>query len=166
MSSQGPNLPTVAVNDNSIGNRAWLNPGGDLSDGGGYAAPSGGVTIGNQMNFLRASGFGFSVPEDAGPVTVTFTVTKKRQGLRQCLDAGAFAVVDGAIGTDDQSQTAYWPTSFGTVDYAFSGLTAAQVNDTSFGFALSAIPLNTPPDHDVKLGTVPCVDLVTAVAEY
>ncbi len=162
-----PNFPTVAVNDSSVGNRAWLNPGGSLTDGNGYAAPSGGVTIGNQMNFLRVSGFGFAVPEDAGPVTVTFSVKKRHQGLRECRDAGAFAVVDGAIqAANDQSAVGNWPTSFTAVNYVFSGLTATQVNDSAFGFALSAVPYELPPDHDVKIGTVPNIDLVTATAEY
>ena len=156
--------PADAVNDNSFGTRAWLGlPGNVQADDGSGACPSSGISYNQSMQFCKST-FAFSVDPCATNVSVTFRVKRKKTGTSNIQDAAARLVLGGSIQTDDFSQGINWPTTYTFAEYTFSGLTAEQVNDTGFGFAISAKNV-TPNSGEPKTGT-PFIEVIEAVATW
>src|SRR3989338_344188 len=58
---QGPNFPSSVVNDTSIGDTSWDNPGNATTSNNSYASITH-LTSGDVTNYLKATNFGFSIP--------------------------------------------------------------------------------------------------------
>lgn len=160
MATQGPLFPTAATNV-STGTEtaeAWVNPTNIFSDNATEAA----ITAATYDNpdisqRLRASGFGFSIPNGSTIDGVTVEIDRRsiiagsgRDNRVQLVDANA------AIVGDNKADTALtWPTTStvksygGVADGWNASLTPAIVNDTDFGVVLSALALIANADIGV-----------------
>jgi cysteine-rich repeat protein len=138
--SQGPNSPASVVNDASFGTLPWGLPGNAAVSDNLYA----GVTpLGSPTQYLKATGFGFTVPTgavidgievDVEHVSAAATVT----------DARARIVKSGLIGTTERALAGTWPIVDTVVTYGSNSdlwgetWTSADINSAASGFALSA----------------------------
>lgn len=153
--SQGPNGHGMVVNDPSIGTVPW-----DI----GYcpiwtpcvATVGFPPMFGGVSQYLKATGFGFTVPNNA--VIEGIQVDLDRAGI-STWDHAARIVKAGSVGLTDRSYLGGypdgpWPVSTAVAQYGGpndlwgEAWTAAAINDPNFGFALSVF-LVPPPDYGV-----------------
>jgi len=138
------NYATTCVNQTGIGSIAWTNPGNAISDNSTYAT----VSLSNNAlsNYLVATGFGFSIPADAIISGIKVEWEKKSSSTSTNNKDNAIRIVkNGTIGTTDKSSTTAWSnlndvyvTYGGNTDLWGETWTAADINASAFGAALSA----------------------------
>lgn len=158
--------PTTAANDPAFGTFAWLGlPARVQADDGQAACPATGMAYHHATQGLAATGFGFTVPEDAGEVSVTFRVKRKRTGIATIRDSAVRLTLVGVVRAADVSGTTDWPAVYEWAEYTFPGLSPADVNDAGFGFLLAAANV-TPPGGEIVPKAVPFVEVVQAVANW
>lgn len=142
MASSGPNSPSSASADTSIGTRGWSVITNVLAEDGNNAVsgPFGGANI---SYYIAATGFGFSIP--AGSTIDGIVVEwKKFASNNWARDYAIRIIKNGTIGTTDQSAAGDWPTSatystYGSSTYLWGETwTADDINSSGFGSALSA----------------------------
>lgn len=165
--------PASAANDGAFGTIPWIDhPTSTLlaavsSDNGVEGTVAVGVPGGSSTKGLK-TGFDFAgdVPEDAGPVSVTFTVRKRGPGMAPTIDGAIRLVLAGVVQSGDHSKSGNWPTAETAFDYTFTELSAADVRAAGFGFLLVATATG-PADIEgtPRLGR-PCVDLISATATW
>lgn len=144
----GPNSPANAANTAGTGTVAWANPGrARVSDNSRATA-----TLNDNIvsNYLVVRNFTFSVPANStiNGIVVDFerSVTATGSPVR---DAAVRLVKNGVIQAADRSTATSWPgadayeTHGGTTDLWGTALTAADVNNASFGVAISATKAGT-----------------------
>lgn len=144
MPTQGPFSPTIGENIVGIGTRPWSNPGNIFTSNNIYASCSNGIS--GISNYLRASGFGFSLPGNAVVDGYTATI----EGASTFLDDGD--ITDNVVQLcsagvqigNNKATSATWPFNVDTIaTYGSSSdlwgvsLSSAQVNDSTFGFSVS-----------------------------
>lgn len=144
----GPNFPTSGVNDTSIGTTAWTNPGNVTASENTRAT----VTLAKNSGVsqaIKATGFGFAIPADAqiDGITVEWETSENGDAAAGGIKDNAVRIVKaGTIGATDLSNTTFWvaPASEAFVTYGGATnlwgetWTAADINDTTFGAAISA----------------------------
>lgn len=160
MASQGPLSTGTGANDASYGTYAWSNPGNIVSSDNTYASTGTGHSSADS-NYLKATNFGFSIPAGSTIDGIVVEVEKYNTNLT---GGGTFDIrarivkADGTIGTTDKSDPNPWPgvadpntyVSYGgATDKWGETWTVADINDTDFGFALSAQPQNGSTDARV-----------------
>lgn len=137
---QGPNNGNTFINDSAYGSVNWLNPGNAQASDDVYATAGGGST-----KYLKATGFGFSIPTGATIVGVAVDVERHAGGpshyaytqLAKLVKAGV------VIGTS-QDEGSNWPTTdtYATYGGSFNlwgtTWTPDEINAAGFGFAISA----------------------------
>jgi hypothetical protein len=144
--SQGPLGSSVAVNDATVGTYTWLTPEGVYDIGGGSAVNgSFGEVFHKVTKYLKATGFGFSIPVGATINGIVVEVRKDDGDDRADYDYAVRIVKGGAIGATDKSSMAQWSrTGLQYVTYGSSSdlwgetWSASDVNASNFGFAISA----------------------------
>jgi cysteine-rich repeat protein len=140
---QGPNFPSTVVNDPSTGMDPWIAPEqAAVSDNIRALISAPGFF---QSYYLKATGFGFSIP--SGAVIEGIQVNVERLGVFPDFDAAVRIVKGGIVGTTDRSMPGYWSALPPDDEVATYGdgsdlwgetWTAADINGMNFGFALSA----------------------------
>lgn len=142
-SQEGPLDPTAAVNDASIGSRAWSGVTKVFAEDNQYAEIS--AMIGGQVsNYLVTSGFGFNLPSTATITGIKVEVRRwalsgvgiednEMRLMKSGAPSGAIKLAPGGKWTKDQSYVAYG----GPGDLWSTTWTPADINATSFGAALS-----------------------------
>jgi cysteine-rich repeat protein len=156
--SEGPNSPGNVVNDASFGTNPWNMTGNATVSDDLYANTSAG---GVPTNYLEATDFGFSVPGTAVIDGIEVDV-ERRSAAGTVFDAAARIVKGGVVGAADRSIAGTWSTTDTVVTYGSNSdlwgetWTAADVNSSGFGFALSV---------DDSLDTAG-VDLITITVYY
>ena len=138
---RGPILPTAAADSPAVGTVAWSNPTNvELQDGSSATIIVSGAQV---SHYLRASGYGFSVPTGATIDGIMATVWKT-QG--PCLDYSVFMMKTGAEATNNMAHSyPDWPGT-GTSVVSYGGptnlwgvsWTPTDINNSGFGFSLSA----------------------------
>lgn len=166
--------PVTAANDIAFGTVPWSDVSGGLlpsiqGPGGGYASNWGGLPNDAVMSGLKV-GFDFSdLPADAGPVSLTFTVRRKKVSGTVTLSDAAARLVGGSgvVGTEDKSVPGNWSASYEDKTYQFGPLEPADVR-AGVGFLLSVKAGPRPPnlDPDMKAKSFPGVDFVSALASW
>jgi cysteine-rich repeat protein len=138
--SQGPNTPASVVNDASFGTLPWGLPGNAALSDNLYA----GVTpLGSPTQYLKATGFGFTVPVGAIIDGVEVDV-EHVSAANMIVDSRARIVRSGVIGASEHALGGTWPTMDAVVTYGSNSdlweevWTVADVNSAATGFALSA----------------------------
>ncbi len=146
--SSGPNSPTSGTNVTGFGTIAWSNPGNILASDNSYSDASAAGSGGNS-NYLRGSGFGFSIPSSATIRGIKVEIENHASAATSfnfVQDARVRIVkADGSIGSTEKADTVTkWATSDGYITYGSSsdlwGETWAytDINDTDFGAVIAA----------------------------
>jgi hypothetical protein len=138
---EGPNFAGTVVNDASIGTVSWSSPHFAAGDNNSDAS----ATINNNAtNYLKATNFGFSIPDEA---TITGIKVEWQRNSRfataTTIDNAIRIVKDGTIGSEDKSSATSWPSSLTYAEYGGEGdlwgetWTPDDINSSDFGTALS-----------------------------
>lgn len=146
--STSANSPATLADDSAIGTVVWNNPSNASSQNDTYAGsqPDGDLTI---THYLKATDFGFSVPTGAtinGIVVEVDKYSTASGGDEDVLDYRVRIVKGGTIGSTDKSSASEWSgTDTDTyITYGSSSdlwgetWTAADINGSTFGFAIAA----------------------------
>ena len=140
--SGGPNDPSAAANDSSYGTIAWSNPTNVYTSNGSDATA--GLPQDDISNYLKATGFNFSIP--GGAIIEGITVEFEKADAGFIRDSRVRIVKGGVIGSTDRADTVtYWPDSDEYVSHGNSTdlwgeeWTAVDINDSNFGVAISAV---------------------------
>lgn len=160
----GPNFPSTAVEDTSIGTGPWTSVSNILTTNDSRA----GNSLGSSQitRYLKATNFGFSIPAGAtiDGILVEWEVSIGI-GSNAVTDHAVRIVKGGTIGSTDKSNATTWTTSDaflthgGSSDLWGETWTADDINATTFGTALSAIGSVTAP-------SMPQVDSVRITVTY
>ncbi len=142
-SSAGPNSPSTCVNTTGTGTVAWGTPSSCTTSNNSYATAS---VDGTTTNWLSATGFGFSIPSTATVNGIQVEVERKASATNNGAvdDAAARLIKGGTIQSTDATLLQDWSITEQYVSYGGSSSlwgttwTAADVNSSNFGFALSA----------------------------
>ena len=139
--SEGPLSPGTVVNDASAGTALWVTPqNADASDDALTSTAPGGLPT----QFLKATGFGFSIPSPAQITGIEVFVERRSVG-GTVLDSAIRIVKGGVVGATDRSLPGMWPMADATATYGSSSdlwgetWTAAEINAAGFGAAVSAV---------------------------
>lgn len=145
--TSGPNDPDLGADNTSIGTVVWGNPSNILSSNDLYAAAT---VRNNASHYLVATDFDFAIPSGATIDGIEVRVELQSTGSpSNVIDNAVRIVKGGSIGTTDKSSPTRW--SFGTdaertygssSDKWSETWTAADINSTNFGFAISAKETN------------------------
>lgn len=143
MPSQGPLSPSSVVNDASYGSAAWRNPGNATSSDNVYAdtslAQSGPVST----YYLKATGFGFSIPEGMQITGIKVEIERYADGY--VVDDRVRLVKGGVVQSHDKASSSSWPSSDAYASYGGDGDTwgdqwsVQEINSANFGVALAAL---------------------------
>ncbi len=141
MASQGPNPPGTAGTSNSNGGTInWGTASNILSDNGTYAQAST-VSAGTSY-YLLATNYGFSV---TGSVNGIIVEVDRRDTAGVTQDAEVKLIIGGTVVGDNKADTATnWPAASAYATYGGAAVlwgltpTAAEINASTFGVALSA----------------------------
>jgi len=168
MPTQGPFPPAAAANDATVGTRTWLNlPAAVQAQDNKTASPSGGISPQTVMQYIRCEQFPFSVPEDAGPVSVAFRVRRRKISATGVVeDYSVRPVIGGVIQPTELAVAGAWPMAETDATYTVSGLTPAQVNDAGFGLAFSCKNTAAGPVGENPNTVVPGVQVIDAAASW
>ncbi len=142
MASQGPNSPNQVVSVSGPGTYSWSNPtNAQLSDN--YYAMATISSFQLPTQWLQATNFGFSIPQNAVIDGIVVEVEKKRSGSA-IKDNSVRLIKNGTVQGNDKANPDYWPTSDTYVSYGSSNdtwglsFTPQDINNANFGVALSA----------------------------
>lgn len=164
MATAGPSSPGTIVSDSTIGSVAWSSPGNAAASDDSRAT----ATIGSGLTpseYLLATNFGFSIPTGATIDGITVTVERSSTQANRVSTNAVRIVKGGVIGSTDKADGANWPTSDATLDYGGAAdlwgesWTAADINASNFGFAISAAA-TAPGTRDAQ------VDHITITVTY
>ena len=141
---QGPDAPTAAADDASIGSNAWTNPTNIEVQDGSWAVSTNGVS--QQSHWLEGTGFGFTIPTGATINGISVLIRKSTGTASRYVDGHVQLIKGGVIsGTDKADGVTSWPTSDTNFTYGGVGdlwgltLTPADVNASNFGVAITAL---------------------------
>lgn len=146
----GPNNPSTGLNIAIGTNTDWSNPGNITAVGTPYATSS--FTQGTNTDYLRGTGYGFSIP--AGATINGIQVVINRNGTQSfsvgVMDNAVYLVKDVSgspviqTSGNNKATTSTWPTSFGISTYGSASdlwnlsWSPQEINSPNFGVALSA----------------------------
>ena len=138
----GPNSPGTMADDSAVGTLTWATPDNAKVEDGSTAIASG--AGGSQSHYLKATNFGFSIPQGAEILGILVEV-KKGASRVQSTDTAVRIVKGGSIGTTDKSSLLDWPVTIlefinygGLADLWGETWTPADINASNFGFVISA----------------------------
>lgn len=139
----GPNGAGAGASVTGIGSVAWTSPGNVAAAGNATSN----LGAGANTNYLRATGYGFSIPANATVTGVRVTINRfasQTAGVG-CRDEAVHLVKANVIQTAiDKGTNTTWPTSLGTATYGSTSdmwgttWTPSDINSASFGVAMSA----------------------------
>jgi hypothetical protein len=142
----GPNLPATATNAGA--GFDWADTSGAFTPGDDFFSSTGILASGENTKQLRLTGFGFALPATARVVGVLVTAYRYDGSTPGLQDLVAQLVLSGSLIGTNSARVGDWgplpegapePVTYGGLtDTLGATLTGADVNDSSFGFALSA----------------------------
>jgi hypothetical protein len=147
----GPRSGTIFSDDNSTGSFAFSSPGNAVASDNNRAIASATISIltGN-THYLKATGFGFSIPASASICGIQVEVEKNAANvsiLAWIIDNSVRLLKNGTPAGSDYAKAGAWPTSesyytYGsTSDYwglGAAGWTPANINAANFGVIFSS----------------------------
>lgn len=132
---------TTGSNNISIGTVAWSGTGNISVSDNSYADVY--LMDSEQSYYLNASGFGFSIPNNAIIIGITVSVEKDTVYVSDVVDGSVRIIRNGTIGSVEEASSSYWPATDTWVDYGNGSYlwgetwTSAEINDNRFGVAIS-----------------------------
>ena len=150
--TSGPNDATVGTNVAGVGTIAWSTPGNITAIGTPYATAS--LAQNAITNYLRGTGYGFSIPTDAIVTGISVVINKSSSGTTSpfVTDSRVSLVKGGTIqttnkaviGTNWSNNNVFGSTTYGgSADLWNTTWTAADINNANFGVVLSATNAST-----------------------
>lgn len=143
MPSQGPNSGGTFADDATVGSVAWSDPElAATSDTNVATATSGGLFT---THYLLATNFGFSIPAGATIDGIVVGVERKEGSTFEDITDSSIRLYKGSFVGDNKATGTEWPTALTYADYGgaadtwSAGLTAADVNASTFGVGISAV---------------------------
>ncbi|MBA7641395.1 hypothetical protein ES703_49072 [subsurface metagenome] len=124
-----------------MGNRAWTTPTNIYTSNNAYART--GMARGDITHWLRATTFGFSIP-DGATIDGIVAEFEKRATASGISDSSVQIVMAGSEQGDERAVAGYWPTSDtyiahgGIADLWGLGWNAAAINASNFGVSIAA----------------------------
>jgi len=141
MSSAGPNNGSSFVDDASVGTVAWSNPANAQYSDNVYASVT--LNSGIISHYLKATGFGFSIPSNA-TINGILVEVERKAAAGTIGDYSVKLVKGGAISGNNKADTTNnWPTTDtyksygGSTDLWGLSWTAADINASNFGMAIA-----------------------------
>lgn len=144
MASAGPNYPSTAVNDTSVGTISNASVTNIYADDGSVTitAMSGGS--GTLSNYIKATNFGFSIPSGATIDGIVVEIKRRRTSIGgNTTDNSVRIVKGGTISGNDYAISTTYSTAYTYYTYGSSsdlwGLswTDSDINASTFGIAFS-----------------------------
>ena len=139
-----PGTMVNATRSDTFGNKNWTNPDNAKSSDNSYATVS--IGAGDNVNLLKATNFGFSIPGEAIIDGILLEVERKEDGTRTIADYEVKIVLaNGSLGSEDKKNTTNW--GEGVERYAQYGNSTdlwgetwndTVINDANFGGVFSA----------------------------
>ncbi|MFN8454654.1 MAG: YDG domain-containing protein [Anaerolineae bacterium] len=144
--SSGPRNAGTGSNVNGPGSVNWTNPGNVTADDTNYATANLGASATSE--YLQATNYGFNIPASATIDGIQVAIMRQSSsalGNNSVDDSDLYLLKGGAIVGTDHAVTTDWPTSFTEATYGATNdlwgttWTAAEINATNFGVALSVL---------------------------
>ena len=163
--TDGPKSPGTNAEDSSIGTVSWSHPDYDQISDDNYATSQGNMNDGEATVYLKATNFGFLIPDGATIDGISVNVERKASDT-SFFDNAIRIVKDGTIWTTDKSSDVAWPISDSTITYGSASdlwgqtWTAADINNANFGFAISVKKVGG--NNNEK----PSIDYINVVVTY
>jgi len=150
MSDTGIVIAGTGSDDSSVGDKAWVNPENITTDDTADAGIDAFFDSPFMSHYLRASSFGFSVPEGATINGIEVFITRRESSGTGNLEDNTVKLVNGsaAIVGDNKAVVGNWSrieteqTYGGAADDWNASLTDTDVNDTDFGVVINVNILN------------------------
>lgn len=140
----GPRSPGTLADSNAIGTVAWSNPSNAAASDNSRATANlsePGLT----SHYLKATNFGFTLPEGATVLGIEARVEKSKTELFTLTDAEVKIVKGGVVGSTNKRDIAEWPvnndgivTYGGPTDLWGTTWAVADVNGEGFGLVIAA----------------------------
>jgi hypothetical protein len=141
MATSGPNFPSTVVDDATVGTLAWTNPANAEVDDGVFATRS--LSSISTSHYLKATGFGFSIPSGATINGILAEVKVKgadglsRDNSIRLVQGGVISGTDLSAGVSVTTTLAY--RSFGGPSNLWGlSWTNTDINSSTFGFCYGA----------------------------
>lgn len=138
----GFGAPNSCADANTIGTVAWSNPGNGTINDNSYATAA--VTSTSVSHYLQATNFGFTIPSEATITGVSVTIGRFGSSTISGISDNSLKLIKaGVVGGTSLASASTWPSSEGTATYGGTAnlwgntLTAADINNSGFGVALS-----------------------------
>lgn len=164
MASSGPNNPSSASNDSSVGSTLWVNPSLIYANDGSGATSSKFSSL--FTYYIKATGFGFSIPD--GATIDGIEMVMRRQSLPSTAnDTKVNIIKGGTISTTNLASATSWGASYNSKTYGGptelwgETWTASDINSANFGVACAS--QNTAFS---KGGHVNYIDNITITVYY
>jgi large repetitive protein len=148
MATAGPNAPGTLVDATGVGTLTWSSPGNAASSNNVYASFAHNATSYTTSHYLKATNFGFTIPEGSTINGIAVSIERKVGGSdpRNVLDTYVCIVkANGSIGSTNKGDlTTSWPASDTVKSYGSTSdlwgetWTDSDINDADFGVVLSA----------------------------
>lgn len=141
MATRGPNFPNTAANDTTVGTVVWVNATNVTTDDGSNATCTGTADTTKVGNYVKATGFGFSIPEGSKILGI-LVEWKVSNSIGTCTDSSAKLVKGNTIlGNENKIVTAWGASAYLSHGSASDlwGLTwvASDINASTFGAVLA-----------------------------
>lgn len=135
---------SAASSNTLIGNTSWENPGNASASDNQFAVATP-TTLGDNSNYLIATGFGFAIPSGAAICGIKAEIQRRETGLYAVVTDNSVKIVkNGVILGTEKKLAVEWPTSRAYAIYGSSTdlwgttWTSSDLNANNFGVAISA----------------------------
>lgn len=141
MGTFGPNGGSVFADDASIGTISLSGAANALVSDDAYTTFV--LLLGQIGHYLKATGFGFTIPLDATILGIQVDVERSSTVVSATQDQSVRLVKGGTISGDNKASASFWPTTDayqsygGAADLWGLSLTPADVNLSTFGVAIA-----------------------------
>jgi hypothetical protein len=139
----GPNLPGTGASVVGVGTVAWTNPGNVTANDNVIASAN--LSSGAITRYLQGTNYGFSIPATSVINGISLTIMRRGSSTSNGIsDSTVRLVKAGAVTGSNLASAVVWPSSNtaqtygGTTNLWGTTWTAADINATNFGAALSA----------------------------
>lgn len=142
MASQGPNGGSTFVDDASIGSKIWVTPENAVASDNVYSNSFLTLAL-PQSHYLKATGFGFSIPTTA-TITGVLVEVEGKSTIGENVNLSGKLVKSDVIDGTQQSAVSPFPTSDAYMSLGSSSnlwgltLTPSNINASDFGVAVNA----------------------------
>lgn len=141
MGTLGPNDPTAAVDDASLGTISFGSPTNALLSDNAYSTAV--LLLGQVGHYLKATGFQFAIPLDATILGILVEIERSSTVLSATQDSSVRLVKAGTIVGDNKALGDTWPTTDtyqsygGSTDLWGTTWTPADLNASTFGVVIA-----------------------------